>query len=225
MTRIALNRMGHSVQRQLAESIGFSSPAHEEQQSRLMLYDHQGNRKYLTPAERRTFIEGAKRAKPEMETFCLTLAHTGARISEVLALTPARIDLSADVIIIESLKKRRQGVFRSLPVPTELISRLNTVHSIASAQTDIEQMWQRLWPWGRTTAWTRVKRVMREVGIAGPFAVPKGLRHAFAVAGVAEAQVPLNLMQKWLGHARLDTTAIYANAVGKEERTAAARMW
>lgn len=34
-----------------------------------------------------------------------------------------------------------------------------------------------------------------------------------------------HLMQKWLGHAQLSTTAIYANAVGAEEQSIAARMW
>ena len=29
----------------------------------------------------------------------------------------------------------------------------------------------------------------------------------------------------WLGHAQLTTTAIYANAVGEEEQSIAARMW
>jgi integrase/recombinase XerD len=32
------------------------------------------------------------------------------------------------------------------------------------------------------------------------------------------------MVQKWLGHARLATTAIYANAVGEEEQNIAARM-
>jgi hypothetical protein len=30
---------------------------------------------------------------------------------------------------------------------------------------------------------------------------------------------------KWLGHAQLTTTALYANAVGEEEQEIAARMW
>lgn len=36
--------------------------------------------------------------------------------------------------------------------------------------------------------------------------------------------VPLNLTQKWLGHARHETTAIYASATGPEERQFAERM-
>ena len=37
--------------------------------------------------------------------------------------------------------------------------------------------------------------------------------------------VPLNMVQKWLGHAQLSTTAIYADAVGAEEKSIASRMW
>jgi site-specific recombinase XerD len=37
--------------------------------------------------------------------------------------------------------------------------------------------------------------------------------------------VPLHMVQKWTGHAQLSTTAIYADAVGKEEQDIAARMW
>ncbi|MGH7120234.1 MAG: hypothetical protein ACREFP_14810 [Acetobacteraceae bacterium] len=32
-------------------------------------------------------------------------------------------------------------------------------------------------------------------------------------------------VQKWLGHAQLTTTAIYADAVGAEEQDIARRMW
>jgi site-specific recombinase XerD len=37
--------------------------------------------------------------------------------------------------------------------------------------------------------------------------------------------VPLDILQKWLGHVQLTTTAIYANAVSQEERDIAALMW
>jgi hypothetical protein len=46
--------------------------------------------------------------------------------------------------------------------------------------------------------------------------LPKGLRHGFGVYAVAECEIPLNMVQKWMGHKELKTTAIYANAVGKE---------
>ena len=61
-------------------------------------------------------------------------------------------------------------------------------------------------------------------GISGPQASPKGLRHGFGVAAV-QAGIPLNMVQKWLGHAQLSTTAIYADAVGAEEQVIVERMW
>ncbi len=77
---------------------------------------------------------------------------------------------------------------------------------------------------------TKGKAVIR--GRRGPILVvyqdgqisPKGLRHGFGVAAV-QAGIPLNMVQKWLGHAQLSTTAIYADAVGAEEQDIAARMW
>jgi hypothetical protein len=74
----------------------------------------------------------------------------------------------------------------------------------------------RLWPWSRMTGWRAVHAVMAAAGLKGVPASPKGLRHGFGVAAVT-AGIPLNLVQKWLGHAQLSTTAVYANAVGAEE--------
>lgn len=39
------------------------------------------------------------------------------------------------------------------------------------------------------------------------------------------AGIPFNLVQKWLDHAQLTTTAIYADAVGAEEKNIARRIW
>lgn len=189
-----------------------------------MLYDQQGNRKYLTKSERQAFIDTAKRSVPEIETFCLTLAYTGARISEVLFLIPLRIDTSANAIIIESLKKRRRGIYRAIPVPADLLARLDEIHDIFNLRSDRTLNQSRIWDWSRTTAWQRVKTVMRAAGITEERAMPKALRHAFGVGGT-QSGVPLNLIQRWLGHADIQTTAIYVNVMGDEERILADRMW
>ena len=178
----------------------------------------------VTADERRAFIRAAKRFAPTVESFCVTLALTGARISEVLALTPDRIDRASHAIIIESLKKRRSGVFRAVPVPDYLIDRLAAVHGISSRTSDTSSRGERLWPWSRTTAWQYVKTVMIAAGIPRSVSKPKALRHGFGVAAT-QSGVPLNIIQRWMGHSRLDTTAIYTNAVGDEERALARRMW
>ncbi len=189
-----------------------------------LLYDIGGNRKYLTQSERTAFLAAASRMPPAVHTFCLTLAYTGARISEVLALTPRRFDAAARVIMIESLKKRRRGIFRPVPIPAELIEELDRVHQIEIARQQPDRADEHLWDWCRTTAWHTVKMCMEEAGVDGTPASPKGLRHSFGV-GALQAGVPITLVRKWLGHSRLSTTAIYADAVGEEEQEIAQRFW
>jgi site-specific recombinase XerC len=40
-----------------------------------------------------------------------------------------------------------------------------------------------------------------------------------------QASVPLNLVQRWMGHARLSSTAIYTSVSGDEEVAFAERFW
>jgi len=184
------------------------------------LFDAEGHRKYLTPRERRAFLRGASRMPVEVETFARVLCETGCRLSEALALTGDRIDVGAGLIVFETLKKRRSGVHRAVPVSEALIDRLVEAHGLKEAGA--AEM--RLWPWCRMTGYRRVLEIMAAAGLSGLHATPKGLRHGFAIAAL-EKGIPLTLVQKWLGHASLSTTAIYLNAVGAEERRIASRLW
>ena len=65
---------------------------------------------------------------------------------------------------------------------------------------------------------------MADAGIDGPQTCPKGLRHGFGIAAVA-ASVPLPTIAAALGHANLQTTAVYTTAAGFEARDFLARMW
>lgn len=189
------------------------------------LYDAAGQRKYLTKDERAAFLAAAEHADRQVRSFCMTLAYTGCRISEALQLTADRVDLTGKVIVFESLKKRRNGIYRAVPVPQDVLTTLELVHGLREAQRGRDGGKSvRLWPWGRATAWRRVHEIMLDADIRGPQASPKGLRHGFGVAAV-QAGIPLNMVQKWLGHAQLSTTAIYADAVGAEEQAIAERMW
>ncbi len=186
------------------------------------LYDPDGNRLYLTKAERQAFLAAAAKAPREERSFCEVLCFTGCRISEALTLTPRQIDLDEKALVFETLKKRREGVFRAVPVPDSLLDTLDLVHGLRERQTRRNE---RLWSWSRVTAWRKVKSVMEEAGIAdGAHASPKGLRHGFGVHGVTSG-VPLNMLSKWMGHSTIETTAIYANALGEEQRQIAERMW
>jgi len=187
----------------------------------LTLFTRDGRRKYLTPAERERFIAAAWSCpRAELGTLCLILAYTGCRVSEALALTVSSIDIVESDILIRSLKKRSVVAFRQIPVPPELTKRLAAVHQVAARDAG-----EKLWRLSRGRAWQLVKDVMVEAQVAdGPHRTAKGLRHGFGIHAV-RSNVPLNLVQRWLGHASLATSAIYLDALGNEEREIAGRMW
>jgi integrase len=192
------------------------------------LFNTAGKRLYLTDSERKKFLAAADQEERQVRTFCYVLAHTGCRISEALQLVGERVDFSAGALVFESLKKRRKGIYRAVPVPPKVLDMLEMVHGLKDKKKNKAAAKDKfpppLWDFGRTTAWKKVLEVMKAAGVKGPQATPKGLRHGFGVAAI-QAGIPLNLLQRWLGHAQLTTTAIYANAVGPEERNIAARMW
>jgi integrase len=183
------------------------------------LYTRAGLRKYLNAAERARFIAAAKACpRADIGALCLTIAYTGCRISEALALTPASVDPESGFVAIRSLKKRKDAVVvREVPVPADLLNALAVIHR--------ERPTERLWKLSRSRAWQLIKQIMGDAGITpGIHATPKGLRHGFGLHAV-RSDVPVTLVQRWLGHARLETTAIYLQAMGAEEREIAARMW
>ena len=183
----------------------------------LSLYTGAGRRKYLTAGERERFVAAAASSQPKIETLCLMLAWTGCRITEALNLTHGDLDVEGGMVSVRSLKKRRAGIVREVPVPPAFLVAVRQVHG--NGRPD-----KRLWPIGRTTAWRYVKDVMAIAQVGETAASPKGLRHGFGVHALRSG-IPLNLLQRWLGHADIATTAIYADVLGVEEREIAARMW
>jgi integrase len=199
--------------------------------SEMRLQDRAGNRLYLNAEERAAFLAEARRRPAQVRTLCEALHFTGCRPSEAIEVTPARIDLSGSTITIRSLKKRadKDGkpriIFRTVPVPADFLDTLNTAHAIREAQRSPRRKAEPLWPITRERVWQIVRDVMDAAEISdGPHRTCKGLRHGFGVNAIRSG-VPLNLLSRWLGHASLETTAIYASAQGREEREIAARMW
>ena len=128
-----------------------------------------------------------------------------------------RVDFTNGAITFETLKRRKRGCFRAVPVPEELTNILRHLVKGRSA-TD------RLWRFSRPTAYRMVKAKMWQSHILGGMASPKGLRHSHGIACVS-VRIPLTTIQKWLGHARIETTAIYLDVLGEEERALARRLW
>lgn len=187
------------------------------------LYAVSGARKYLNAAERRQAVAAANDLESDQALFVLTLAGTGARVSELLALSASSFQLERGLVALKTLKRRRHSV-REVPLCPTLLQALDQHFRLAEAQRDPNLATRRLWPWCRQTGWRIIKRVMVRSGIVGIAASPRGLRHGFGV-GTLQAGVPLNLTQRWLGHSRMSTTAIYADACGEEEIAFAERFW
>ena len=188
--------------------------------SSMHLYDAKNDRLYLNAAERMRFLKVAQRRPRHIRAFCLVLFYTGCRISEALELRFSSIQPQARLISFRSLKKRDQHHIREVPVPPEVIEALAVLpRHVPRAIWTVKAK-----PLPRITAYRWIKSVMSEAGITGPQATPKGLRHGYGIHAVRSG-VQLHMLQKWMGHAGMSTTAIYANAVGQEELEIADRMW
>jgi integrase len=174
----------------------------------MQLHTADGQRKYLTAGERDGFLREAERADRDVRTLCMTLAYGGCRRSE--ALTSDRVDLAAGVLVFESLKNAAWGFFAACPSPCPARRTRPGARDPGAAGP----AWQR----PRRAALALVAHDRLAGGACGDAgrlldgvaASPKGLRQGFGVATVT-AGIPLNLVQKWLGHAQLSTT------VGAEE--------
>ncbi len=179
------------------------------------LIDEYGQRKYLNQAERKRFYKATAKLDKKRRLFCLLIYYTGVRISEALHLKVEHIDFSEKAVTIKSLKKRGKVHYRQIPLPNEFLKELKTI---------LNETTGRVWTFSRSTASRFIKKTMSEARISGTKACSRGLRHSFAVNSVMH-NVPLTLIQKWMGHASITTTAIYLNVLGAEERNFAKRTW
>lgn len=184
--------------------------------NQLSLYSPRGQRLYLDEAERGRFLKALEQADERTRLLGLVLFYTGCRLSEALELTPEHIRVVEGVTVFRTLKRRRRMIMREVPIPKTIIGPPLKKLQAASGL--------RIWPWHRVTAWRVIKAVMLDAEVRGMQASAKGLRHGFGVHAIRSG-IQLNLLQKWMGHAQLSTTAIYANVIGAEEWYIASRMW
>ena len=161
------------------------------------LVDARG-RKYLTVGERERFLAAVRtHPKPAVQTLAHTLAMTGCRVSEALAVRACDVDLEANEFRIATLK-RHTSHWRAIPVPKDLVHALDLVHRLRRAQTSSRGANRPLWPITPQTANRQVGALMRTAGIEGPRACPRGLRHSYGVAAVT-AGVPFPTIAAVLG--------------------------
>lgn len=178
------------------------------------VFDDAGRRKYLTNDERCRFLAEVADLPLSRRALCCVLAFTGCRISEALAITADHIDAERGALTLITLKRRKQA-FRTVLIPPEVVDMLLSL---------ARRLRGRFWGVHRTTAWRWIKQVMARAGIVGLMACCRGLRRGFGMRA-AICRIPINIIQRWMGHASSVTTAIYIDAAGAEETEFARRLW
>lgn len=170
---------------------------------------------YVTMAE---VYAARERAGSTVAALIGFLWATGARISEALAVTPADLDVDGRVVTLATLKRRTDRARRVVPIVNPYLSEtLATVVRHRTAPNDP------IWPIGRQWAWTQISAALKAAGCDRQRCRPHALRHGHAVHAVLH-NVPLNLIQRQLGHASIVTTAIYLRVTAQDVREAYSRF-
>lgn len=179
------------------------------------LFTDQGERKYLNSAERQRFYECTLDLPLEKRLYCQLFHYTGARLNEISLLQKGQIDYQDQAVILRTLKQRRKNAYRQIPLPEYL---LNGLYDLSN-----QNVISNLWTFSSRTGARCIKAVMDTAEIRGVKSNARGIRHGYAVHAASKA--PLTQVQKWLGHAFIQTTAIYLNVSGREEREWAEKVW
>ena len=175
---------------------------------------------FWTKDEFLRFIEAVK-DRPAAYAIFMTLYYTGMREGELLALTPADIDLEKQTIRINKSFQRLQG---KEIITTPKTPKSNRVVTIPRLLCDclrdyMAKCYQlrpedRLFPYGKTYLY---KEMLRGSELAGVKKIRvHDLRHSHAAA-LIEMNVAPKLLQDRLGHERIQTTLdtyghLYPNA-------------
>jgi integrase/recombinase XerD len=143
------------------------------------------------------------------------LYRTGARIDEILMLKPSDINLATNSVMMKTLKqgKDRNGIqkekYRIIPLHADL--RDAYMQYLLDMNISIKSE-DPLFPMSRQVVDLYFKKMQSKLGFrihAHKF------RHTFAVKAIMD-NVPLNVLQQWLGHSSIFTTSIYTQITGMD---------
>jgi len=181
---------------------------------------------YLTRDEMMALLTTAKAVSPETYyPLFLFMYHTGARVSEVVELTMAQLDLGKNKKVLIHGKGNK---YRSIPLRDDVVSVLSAYVSGRSPDPESSVFLNR-----NGCAFTRngVSFVLRELvkktaetetSLRGRRISPHCLRHTTAMH-LLQSGVDINTIRLWLGHVSIETTNIYVEADLKMKRDAIAK--
>lgn len=145
----------------------------------------------------------------EVYSAVLLMWLTGARVSEVLSLRREHVDLDTKTLYIPTLKRRRKGQLRILPIANRRLTGLLQKLTTGKKPNDI------LIPISRQAVWKALKMAAKNAGIPVEKVHPHTLRHSFAIA-LLRSGAPTPVLQRTLGHAALQSTQIYLELSGED---------
>lgn len=102
---------------------------HQKQPAAMRLYTKEGQRLYVNKAEREAFIQAAQCMPPIPRLLCLTLVYTGCRLSEARFMRPEDFQTNTGRVSFRTLKRRRSGMIREVPIPKQLIAAFHDLQS------------------------------------------------------------------------------------------------
>ena len=144
------------------------------------------------------------------------LYRTGGRIDEVLTVKPSDVNLATNSIRLKTLKQgkdKKTGIqrekYRIIPLHADLRDAYMQYLLDMNISTRSEDL---LFPLSRQVIDLYLKKMQDKLG----FKVhAHKFRHTFAVKAIMD-NVPLNVLQQWLGHSSVFTTSIYTQITGMD---------
>ena len=144
------------------------------------------------------------------------LYRTGGRIDEVLMVKPLNVNLTINTVELNTLKQgkdkntgKQKTKKRIIPLHIELRDAYMQYLLDMNISTKSEEP---LFPMSRQVVDLYLKKMQDKLGFkihAHKF------RHTFAVKAIMD-NVPLNVLQQWLGHSSVFTTSIYTQITGMD---------
>lgn len=189
------------------------------------LYNDDNERKYITSSEREQFYRSVRDVlEGDRKTYALLLFWTGCRLQEALNVENRHIDFEREGVQFLTLKRRKK-VIRFVPLPPDFIEKLDDVHHIKrTRRRDKKAADKPLWTFTARTAQRTIKKAMKEAGIEGVRATPKGLRHSFTMEHLQKGTPP-HIIKGWTGWASDAMFEVYGKAVGEENTHFASVLW
>ncbi len=165
--------------------------------------------KYWSKEEARLIMESSD--KPRDRLIMEMMYQTGARVSELLMLTPRDIDFHASVIRTPTLKRKKPYV-RVIPVKAGLLGEVAR-HIAITKPADIDPLFNI----NRTRVFQIVRDCCKKAELFDNRSHPHTFRHFFAVQCVLSG-VPTLVLNEWLGHANVENTLVYTKVLAADSR-------